>query len=336
MLKFGMSAIITELEKKIAAAQDEIRKYSGKFLSPQIGLRDAAEALENILSAIPVLREMKELLKLETSLEAYSEKLSANGVDKKLVDFIAAQRRKKIALRKQLTLGQIAETEKKLGLFKKSASDVFSLKSHLSRGSDIDEMEVMARKMRAHLEVESALKRKIMKEDTVIEFAEDAGFEEKNSVAELLAQEKISAAMKQQIVTEEILEQKLARMEGQMSKFQKELLKYVAGREKKFKESISRDAPFAVRTFCDYVVNPVSWTFGVMGVLIITLFSLEKFLFALIHAPFPVFTAFLSSTGIFTVLEGLAPGAVFLTGFSFVLVAGLVKKLDRHLKNQSR
>ena len=158
--------------------------------------------LEKILKRIPELRKKKEILKLEKSALKYSEKLQESGVSRGLIDFIVGKRREKIQSKEfALTLWQVYEIERKLKIFEKSGAEVFSLSSTLLKTDDIDEIEVIARKMRANVSVESPLKKEIVKQEMILKFVEEGGFEEKKAVSELLNQKTLSDAIKKKIIT---------------------------------------------------------------------------------------------------------------------------------------
>jgi len=322
-----------ELEKEILSDKNEIKKSIEKLLGFNLEINEVAMELEKILKRIPELRKKKEILKLEKSALKYSEKLQESGVSRGLIDFIVGKRREKIQSKEfALTLWQVYEIERKLKIFEKSGAEVFSLSSTLLKTDDIDEIEVIARKMRANVSVESPLKKEIVKQEMILKFVEEGGFEEKKAVSELLNQKTLSDAIKKKIITEDVLNKKLKKLEGEMTKFQKEIIKLLTAEKKKLKETLTRRPPFLVSFFSDYLVNPISWTFGVLGTLIIVLYALEKFLINFFSQNVPAIYNFLSSTGITALCTYIKTSSVLLTGFIFILVAGLVRKLDQHIK----
>jgi len=324
---------IEELEKEILTGGNEIKKSVEKLLGFNLEINEVATELEKILKKIPELRKKKEILKLEKSVSRYSEKLQESGVSRGLIDFIVGKRREKIQSKDfNLTLWQIYEIEKKLKIFDKSGPEIFSLSSSLLKTDDIDEIEVITRKMRANIDVESSLKKEIVKQETILKFVEEGGFEEKKAVCELLNQKTLSDAIKKNIITEDVLNKKLKKLEGEMTEFQKEVIKLLTAREKKLKETLAGRPPFLAGFFSDYLVNPISWTFGVLGTLIIILYALEKFLINFFSQNVPAIYEFLYSTGITALCARIKTSSALLTGFIFILVAGLARKLDQYLK----
>ena len=94
-------------------------------------------------------------------------------------------------------------------------------------------------------------------------------------------------------------------------------------------------APVAVKTFSNYLVNPVSGTASVMGILTVILYSIGRFTIDPLNRLVPGITEIFMATSIPDICSMLNPQSVYIAGFGSLFIGGFLKMIDERIKKNS-
>lgn len=337
----GKENMLNKLQVNLEKLESELSAACKKLYDVNIELHEARNVVENILSLIPQIRRDKARINLKTALTKYKSRLTSYGVNPSLVEFIVQKRVERILGKTfRLPLVRVVEIEKKLGIFSTAAensADIFTkLRGILKTTDDIDEIYTIVRKMRVNLQTPSAMEKILQKEDNIRYFVEEAGFDEKSSVMELLTHKNLADAIKDDTITEKRLRHELKKLTGEFTKVSDYVVKSIKREDRIVKEAFSRELPLAVRILSDYMITPVAVSSSGLGALILIFFVIGNYLLAPIQTAMPKAAHILASSGIPTLCELSHPPYVFIIGLSLILIGGLIKRIDEKMREKTK
>lgn len=327
------------LENKLKELLGDIKSNISRIVGLDTGVDDSVKKIDEVLSKIPSIRKLSAQLKLEKAVEKHDQRLKASGVNMDVFDFVTKKRRDIISKRPYvLGLEKIENIEKKLKIsdeFMYNESDIFgNFRLLLSKSKDIDEIEVILRKVRMKIEEETQIKTQIKRENTVNYFIREAGFEpeEKKAVAELLMHESLSSALKDDIVTRKLLSGEITKIHDDFKEASRKIMNKMNTEMDKIDEVISKEAPFPVRVFSNYIVNPLSGSFGLLGILVIILYSIGRYAVIPLENILPDLSSLVKMTELPDLCRIFSPRTAYITGFGAIITGGLIKMADEKIK----
>jgi len=329
--------LVKSIEKQLFDLQSTLDTSISRITEGKIVISEVGRISENILKIIPVIRKKTAQLKIEKAFQKHGKILVDSGVNPALIDFIVKKRREKIG-KKMFVLNpnDVTAIEKKLKIFsggQPDGSDIFiKLNSILSGTKNLNEIEVVVRKIRSNLEAKSEKTTQLEKEDAIRNFVEDAGFEEQGEVIEFLFHENLSEAIREELITQKKLTRELQNIDGKITKLGRQLLTAFDKKYSSIKNSIPKEPSLFSRVISNYFATPVVVTAGALGTLTVLIYGFGRFGMKLFAYHFPKTAEILNSTGIPALCGILKPAPVFITGFGCIFLAGLVKMLDENFK----
>lgn len=332
--------LIKSIEKELFNNQSTLNSSISRIVDGTLQISEVGRITENILNIIPIIRKKTAMLKIEKAFQKYGKMLVDTGVNPALIDFIVKKRREKVAKKLfMLDPDSVTAIEKKLKIFtgdQPDDADIFiKLNNILARTKELDEIEIVVRKIRSKLEAQSKKTIQLEKEDVIRHFADEGGFEEKGAVIEFLFHKNLTEAIHDEVVTQKKLTYELQNIEGKLSKISKYLLESFNKKYSTMEESMKKELPLSLRITSNYITTPIVVTAGTIGTLTIIIYSLGKFGMGLLLTHLPKMAEILNATGIPAISSMLEPAPVFIVGFGCIFVAGLVKMLDEKLKKNS-
>ena len=102
----------------------------------------------------------------------------------------------------------------------------------------------------------------------------------------------------------------------------------------KITDHLGRDIPLTVKIFLNYIVNPVSVSASVVGILTVIIYTIGKFMTGPLGNISPLLADILKATQIPALCSMLNPQAVYIAGFGSLFIGGFIKMLDERIKKR--
>ncbi|MBN2407051.1 MAG: hypothetical protein JXJ19_05090 [Elusimicrobia bacterium] len=323
------------MEKELETLEHELDILIPKLLDVKTEFFEIGRVIDRLLEIIPSMKKKKAILKFERAVNKYRNALFAQGINQALFDHIISKRRAELEEKRyELDLRTIIKIEKRIGIFSHepmAKSNIFDkFRIVLPGKKDLDEIEVIIRKVKLKLELEK--KKELKKDDLVRYFAYEAGFEDIPVVIELLSNKTLSDAIKKNVVTEGRLTKELGRIKGDFSELNRRIMNTVNKEVSRMNEMLGQEVPMAARVFSNYIVNPLAASSGVIGFTAVLLFTAGKYLAGPLKGIMPGLADIMEATGLPMICSMLKPQLVYILGFGFIFVSGFTKMLDEKVK----
>lgn len=327
-LKTAQETLIN-LEKKLEL-------LTAKLIDIKTDENEAVDVMGNILKIIPKIRKLKCRLKFEMAFKKYKDLLISKEINNALLTHIVQKQREELSKQLyELDFKTVNKLERKLGIFDgddEDGADIFNkFRILLSQTKEIDDIEVIIRKVKSKLDHRDGKKKSLKKEDLVRYFVDAAGFEERSAVIELLLNKTLAAAIGSRLVTEAKLTRELKKIKGDFSELSRQIIDAFNKKVNKVNEAIGSEAPVIVRIFSNYIVNPVSGTASVIGILMVILYSFGKFTIDPLSRFVPGIAEIFMATAIPDICSMLNPQAVYIAGFGSLFIGGFLKMIDERI-----
>lgn len=333
------SLSLTEIEFQLEDMRSTLKKNMADLSDINTEKERAIRLMEETLQIIPGIKRLKILHRLETAINKYRKPMRKVGIPDAVVDFVIFKKKQEIKESDfRIPVQDIYEVEKKLGIIQWSSAEkdsvYSSFRGFLTEERNLVEIEAILRKVRLRIDEPSEMKAELLKEEVSRYFAIEAGFEECSAVVQLLMNKDLANAMKNEIVTQKDLLKELNRLKGDMTGLSETFTKKLNMSFARLNGMMPGEMPFWLRFFSYYIVTPFSGTLGGAGFAVLLIYSFVEYLYKPIKSFLPAVTDLFDALNITILCNTLKPQTVFLTGFIFIFIAGLIKLTEEKLKQK--
>ncbi|MFC2061771.1 hypothetical protein ACFLUV_04595 [Elusimicrobiota bacterium] len=324
-------------EKELNQLENDLKLQLERLVDIKINPDQIDEYIKKILTIIPQIKKKRGLLKFEKAVSKYKEILITRGINRALLDHVIEKRRQELSEKLyELSLNAIIKIEKKRGIFSKvsiTESKIFEIfRFILPQTTDIDEIEVIVRKLK--LKLDSEKKKRFSKEEMVRYFVYEAGFQDMSAVMELLLNKSLSYALGSHVVTEGRLTREMEQIKGDFSELSNKIVNRVNKKVLKMNELLGKETPVAFRVFSNYLVNPVAAAAGGIGIFAIVFYSIGRFFAGPLESYSPVVGEIFNATGIPMLCTMISPVLIYFLSIISVIIGGLLKMIDENMRKK--
>jgi hypothetical protein len=326
--------IVVNLERACKEYELELNKMVKKLSDINFEKQEAVHIMDNLLKIIPAIRKIKSRLRLERAVKKYGDILAEKGINRALLNYIIQQKRNDLSKQSyELDNDTINKKEKSLGISEEDSNVFEKFRLILPESKDLDDIEVIVRAVRLKL-AHSENKELLNKDRLVKYFVDEAGFDERSAVSELLLNKTLADAIKTKVVTEERLIKELTKIKGDFTVLSKKIIEIVNKKISKINESMGKETPLFLRFFSNYFVNPIAGTASVVGIVSLVLYTFGRYASEALRLYLPKFIGMFDAMGITVIANELKPQPVYLFCFILIFIGGLLKMIDENIKKK--